>query len=107
MSSAIPRRAPSAAQIAMYDKLEPDVRAYADHLHNLHSELTVYDGKYPAQHQSTETDLHNVDDEAKRAAPLLQEIEVARRLNSLGDTQQWTVWQSDMKPLLDKEDALN
>jgi hypothetical protein len=95
------------AQIAMYDKLEPDVRAYATICATLHSELTAYDEKYPAQHQTTEVSLHNVDDEAKRAALLLQEIEVARRLNSLGDTQQGTVWQSDMKPLLDKEDALN
>ena len=95
------------AQIAMYDKLEPDVRAYATICAMLHSELTVYDEKYPAQHHGTEASLRNVDNEAKRADLLLQEIQVARRISSLDDTQQWTVWQSDMKPLLDQEDALN
>ncbi|MGD0155816.1 MAG: hypothetical protein ABSB50_06945 [Terracidiphilus sp.] len=95
------------AQIVMYDKLEPDVRAYAAICATLQIELTAYDEKYPAQHQTTKVALHNVDNEAKRAELLLQEIEVARRLGSLGDTQQWAGWQSDMKPLLDEEDALN
>jgi hypothetical protein len=73
----------------------------------LHGELTVYDGKYPTQHQGTETELHNVDNEAKRSDLLLKEIEVARRLRPLDDAQQWTVWQSDMQPLLDQEKALD
>jgi hypothetical protein len=95
------------AQIAMYDKMEPDVRAYAAICATLHSELTVFDGKYPNQHQTTEASLHNIDSEARRADLLLQEIGVARRIASLDDAQQWNVWKSDMQPLLDREDALN
>jgi hypothetical protein len=95
------------ANIAMYDKLEKDVRAYAAVCTTLHGELTVYDGKYPAQHQSTENTLHNVDNEAKRAGLLLKQIEVARRLRPLEDAHQWTVWQRDMQLLLDQEKALD
>jgi len=95
------------AQIAMYDRLEPDVRAFANICAALHGEFTVFDGKYPSQHQTTEDSLHNIDNGAKRAGLLLQEIEVARRIASLEDTQQWTVWKSEMLPLLDQEDALN
>ena len=93
-------------QIAMYDRLEPDVRDFARICATLHAELTVFDGKYPGQHQTTEASLHNIDNGAKRAALLLQEIEVARRIASLEGAQQWTVWKSDMLPLLDQEDAL-
>jgi hypothetical protein len=95
------------AQIAMYDKLEPDVRDYATICATLHDELTVFDGKYPGQHQTTEASLHSIDNEAKLADLLLQEIAVARRIGSLDDAQQWTAWQSDMNPLLQQEDALN
>ena len=94
-------------QIAMYDRLEPDVRDFARICATLHAELTVFDGKYPSQHQTTEASLHNIDNGAKRAGLLLQEIEVARRIASLESTQQWSVWKSDMVPLLDQEDALN
>ncbi len=41
-------------QIAMYDRLEPDVRDFARICATLHAELTVFDGKYPGQHQTTE-----------------------------------------------------
>ena len=95
------------AHIAMYEKLEPDVQAYASSCAALHSELIVYDAKYPAQHKDTETTLHEVDREASRAALLLQQIKVAQRLSYLDADRQWPVWQSDMKPLLDQEDALN
>jgi hypothetical protein len=95
------------AQIAMYDRLEPDVRAFASICSALHAELAVLDGKYPSQHQTTEASLHNIDNGTKRADLLLQEIEVARRIASLEQDQQWTVWKSDMLPLLDQENALN
>jgi hypothetical protein len=95
------------AQIAMYGRLEPDVRVFASICAALHGELTVFDGKYPNQREATEASLHNIDNGTKRAGLLLQEIEVARRIASLEDTQQWTVWKSDMLPLLDQEDALN
>ena len=96
-----------AAHIAMYDKLEPDVQAYSTICSVLHSELVVYDGKYPAQHTNTETTLHEVDREANRADLLLQEIKVARGMKFLDIVQQWTAWDSNMKPLLAQEDALN
>lgn len=96
-----------AGQIAMYDKLEPDVRAFAVICATLHEELTVYDGKFPSQHQTTGTSLHHIDNGAKRAALLLQQIEVARRIAPLNETQQWIVWKNDMQPLLDEENALN
>ncbi len=96
-----------AAHIAMYDKLGPDVQAYSTICSVLHSELVVYDEKYPAQHNNTETTLHEVDREANRADLLLQEIKVARRMEYLDVVQQWTAWDSDMKPLLAQEDALN
>jgi hypothetical protein len=96
-----------AGQIAMYDKLEPDVRTFAAICATLHEELTVYDEKFPGQHQTTGASLHHIDNGAKRAALLLQQIEVARRIAPLNEPQQWIVWKSDMQPLLDQENALN
>lgn len=96
-----------AAHVAMYDKLEPDVQSYARICSALHDELVVYDGKYPAQHKNTEATLHEVDREANRANLLLQEIKVARAMKYLDVVQQWTFWDSNMKPLLAQEDALN
>lgn len=96
-----------AAHVAMYDKLEPAVQSYARICSALHDELVVYDGKYPAQHKNTEATLHEVDREANRANLLLQEIKVARAMKYLDVVQQWTFWDSNMKPLLAQEDALN
>jgi len=95
------------SQIAMYNRLEPDVRAFAWICATLHGEFAVFDRKYPNQHQTTEDSLHNIDNGAKRATLLLQEIEVAKRIGSLEVTQQLPVWKSDMLPLLDQEDSLN
>jgi hypothetical protein len=96
------------AQIAMYDKLETDVRAYASVCKKLQGDWTVYDGKYPASHKTTETSLHDVEIEVKRADLLLKQIQVARQLRSINDAdQQWAGWQNDMQPLLDEENALD
>lgn len=95
------------AQIVMYDKLEPDVHAFAAICGTLHKELAIYDEKYPSQHQTTETALHNIDNGSKRATLLLEQIEVARRLSFLSEARQWSAWQSEMQPLLDQENALN
>ena len=45
-------------------------------------------------------DLTRSGREANRADLLLQEIKVARRMEYLDVVQQWTAWDSDMKPLL-------
>jgi hypothetical protein len=96
------------AQIAMYDKLETDVRAYSSVCKKLQGEWTVYDGKYPASHKTTETSLHDVNIEVKRADLLLKQIQVARQLRSINDAdQQWVGWKNDMQPLLDEENALD
>jgi hypothetical protein len=95
------------AHIEMYDKLEPDVRAYAAVCAALHHELILYDTRHSAEHDQTNKTLQNVDNEAMRADLLLKQIAVARRLRSMNGQQRFTAWEQDMQPLLDQEKGLD
>jgi hypothetical protein len=103
--TAADRTVPS--HIAMYEKIEPDVQEWEAALGRLKNDWTVYDGKFPEQHQQTMGYLASIGIGLRRAALLKEQIAVAKAIKSLDEQQQWTVWQNHMQPLLAAEDALD
>lgn len=95
------------SHIAMYEKLEPDVQEFESALGRLRTDWTVYDPKFPQDHGQTAKRIAEVDIEFRRAVLLKEQIAVAKTIKSLEERQQWTAWESQMQPLLDKEVVLD
>lgn len=93
--------------VQMYKAIEPDVQDFESNLRRLRTELDVYDAKFPGQHQETSKTIVGVETELRRVELLKQQIAVAKQLEVLDPRQQWAVWQSQMQPLLAREEALD
>lgn len=93
--------------VQMYKAIEPDVQDFESTLHRLKTEWGMYDAKFPEQHQQTYKSIVAVETGLRRAELLKQQIAVARQIESLDPSHQWAVWQSQMLPLLAREDALD
>jgi hypothetical protein len=91
----------------MYKSIETDVQKFDTTLRRLQTDLGVYDGKFPDQHDETVKSIHGIELGLKRASLLKQEIGVAKEIESLDSALQWSVWQNKMQPLLDAENALD
>ena len=102
--SAVDATIPSYVQ--MYKAIEPDVEDFELTLLRLRAELDVYDAKFPNQHPQTLKTIAGVETGLRRAALLKQQIAAAKQIEFFGSSEQWTLWQSQVQPLLDKEDAL-
>ena len=81
-------------------ELEPTFR-------RLKTELALYDGKFPAQHEQTSKSIANMETGLRRMALLKQQIEVSKQIEALDPNQQFTAWKAHMQPLLDSEQVLN
>ena len=93
-------------QLRMYTAIESDVGEFDSALRRLRTELAAWDSHHPEQHESTIKSISAVDIALRRSELLKQQIATAKRIDQLDATQQWAVWVSEMKPLLQREDAL-
>jgi hypothetical protein len=93
--------------LAMYAAIEPDVKDYSSTLSRLREDLGKYDDKFPAQNEATHKYIASIEREIRRSDLLAKQIAAAKRIGLLDEEQQWTVWQSDMVPLLKEEDGLD
>ena len=93
--------------VQMYKAIEPDVQELQPTLRRLKSELAVYDGKFPAQHEQTSESIAGMETGLRRMALLKQQIEVAKQIEALDPTQQFAAWQTQMQRLLSSEEALD
>jgi hypothetical protein len=96
-----------ASYIVMYKAIEPDVQDLESTLGRLITELGVYDGKFPTQHEQTSKSIAGMETGLQRVALIKQQIEVAKQIDALDPGQQFTAWKMQMLPLLASEDALD
>lgn len=94
------------SHVVMYIKIEPTVQEWEFALGQYQADLAVYDNKFPDQHLQTGKMIAAVKIGLQRAGLLKQQIAVAKAISQLAEEQQWPVWQAQMQPLLDQEDAL-
>jgi hypothetical protein len=95
-----------ASYVQMYRAIEPDVQELESTLRRLKTELGVYDGKVPTQHEQTTKSIANMEVGLRRAASLKQQIETAKQIDALDAGQQLAAWQTRMLPILASEEAL-
>lgn len=95
------------AQVEMYKSIEPDVEQLSATLGRLQPEWAIYDGKFPAQHETTEKAIQSAQTGAKRMDLLRQQIAVAKLIEGLDSNAQLGAWERQMQPLLDREDQLD
>ncbi len=93
--------------VQMYKTIEPDVLVLEPVFRRLKTELTVYDGKFPAQHEQTSKSLAGVEVALRRIALVKQQIDVAKEIEALDPNQQFPTWKTQMQPLLDSEKTLD
>jgi hypothetical protein len=96
-----------ASHVEMYKSIEGDVEQFDTILQRLRTEINLYDGKFPSQHDETAKSIQSIEIGIKRATLLKKQIEVAKEIEPLGPDAQWDEWQHKMQPLLDEEDALD
>jgi hypothetical protein len=94
-------------QIVMYKSIDDDVRQFDVVVNRLTTEIALYDGKFPAQHEANAKTISSIATAVKRAKLLRQEIELAKSIEALDPQSQWNIWQSGMQPLLTQEDSLD
>jgi hypothetical protein len=93
--------------VQMYKTIEPDVQELEPTLRRLKTELALYDGKFPAQHEQTSKSIAGMETGLRRMALLKQQIEVSKQIEALDPNQQFAAWKAQMQPLLDSEEALD
>jgi hypothetical protein len=103
--SAVEATIPSYVQ--MYKTIERDVQELEPILRRLKTELALYDGKFPAQHEQTSKSIAGMETGLRRMVLLKQQIEVSKQIEALDPNQQFAAWKAQMQPLLDSEEALN
>jgi len=96
--NAVERTVP--AHIEMYKAIETDVQEFDNVLRRLRTELDVYDGKFPSQHDGTTKSIHSIEVGIRRSSLIKKQIEVAREIEALDPATQWDAWQQKMQPLL-------
>jgi hypothetical protein len=95
------------SHVQMYKTIEPDVQDLESTFRRLKTELALYNGKFPAQHEQIAKNIRGMETGLRRMALLKQEIEVSKQIEALGPNQQFAEWQAQMQPLLESEDALD
>jgi hypothetical protein len=96
-----------ASYVQMYKAIETDVQELDLTLRRLKTELGVYDGKFPAQHEQTAKSIAGMETGLRRTALLKQQIDVSKQIDALDPGQQFPAWQTQMLPLLASEEALD
>lgn len=87
----------------MYEHIERDVQEYRSALGRLRNDWTVYEAKFPEQHQQITKRIAELDIELRRTGLLMEQIAVAKTIKALDERQQFPAWANQMEPLLDKE----
>lgn len=95
------------AHVVMYKQIEPDVQLFATVLFRLQAEYSVFDDRFPSQHESTLKSMESINIGFRRAALLQQEIAVAREIETLDPAPRVQAWKERMQPLLDEETSLD
>jgi hypothetical protein len=93
--------------VQMYKTIEPNVQELEPTLRRLETELALYDGKFPAQHEQTSKSIAAMKTGLRRMALLKQQIEVAKQIEALDLRQQLASWKTQLQPLLASEEALD
>jgi hypothetical protein len=93
--------------VQMYKTIEADVQELEPTLRRLKTELALYDGKFPAQHEHTSKTIAAMEIGLRRVALLKQQIDLAKRIEVLDPNQQFAAWRTQMKPILASEEALD
>jgi hypothetical protein len=93
--------------IQMYPQIEPDVIKLDNVLHRLATEYPAYAANFPGQDEQTRQFVANINTDIERMTLLEQEIAVAKKIQTVDESQQFSVWTAEMDPLLKKEDALD
>jgi hypothetical protein len=96
-----------ASYIVMYKAIEPDVQDLESTLGRLITELGVYDGKFPTQHEQTAKSIAGMETGLQRVTLIKQQIEAAKQIEALDPGQQFAAWKMQMLPLLASEEALD
>ena len=93
--------------VKMYDAIEPDVQDLESTLQRLKTELTIYDSKFPSQHEATAKSIAGIETGMHRAILLKQQIEVAKKISDTPPLVMGQVWREQMLPLLTQEEDLD
>src|SRR5262249_10196013 len=93
--------------VQMYKNIEPDVKDLESTLRRLTTELAVYDGKFPMQHEQTTKSIAGMETGLQRMALIKQQIETAKQIDALDPGQQFAGWKMQMVPLLASEEKLD
>ena len=96
-----------ASYIVMYKAIEPDVQDLESTLGRLITELGVYDGKFPTQHEQTAKSIAGMETGLQRVTLIKKQIEAAKQIDALDPGQQFAAWKMQMLPLLASEEALD
>ena len=96
-----------ASYVEMYKAIEPDVQELESIEGRLKTELGVFDGKFPSQHEETSKSIVGMDQGLRRMALLKQQIEIAKQIDALDPGKQFSVWKRQMLPLISKEEELD
>lgn len=96
------------AQLAMYQRIEPNVVALKPVVDRLKSENQVYAARYPAAHATTAASAENFVLTGKRDELLMQQIAVAKEIREVqGHDAQLAMYREKMMPVLAEEDHLD
>jgi hypothetical protein len=71
------------AYVEMYTAIEGDVGELDSVLRRLRTELDVYDGEFPDQHEEATKSIHSIEVGLRRASLLRQQIAVAKDIDPL------------------------
>jgi hypothetical protein len=93
--------------VRMYEAIEPDVKELETTLRRLKTELSLYDTKFPAQHDDTSKSIAGMETGLQRVTLLKQQIEVAKNIDRLQAFQKADTWRMQMLPLLAHEEDLD
>ena len=93
--------------LQMYIAIEDDTNALDRNISRLLPELSRYLSDFPEFSSHTEHSIQNVEITRRRILLLHQQIETAKRLQSLDANDQLTQWRTDMLPLLEQEEKLD
>jgi hypothetical protein len=93
--------------IQMYRSIEPDVNHLDAVLRRLAAEYPSYDAKFPHEDSHKSETISGFQTGIRRMALIKKQIAVAKKIDEVDQSDQMTMWQMEMRPVLDEEEALD
>jgi hypothetical protein len=93
--------------VQMYRAIEPDVNHLDIVLHRLMTEYPSYNAKFPHEDPQTSENTSGFGTGIRRMALLKKQIAVAKKIDEVDQGEQMTMWQMEMHPILEEEEALD